>query len=149
MPPSTGESQDSSAEEVAPCPECVPNADIGEEEIFAEKAALFRFSTEASEWVSRAQGILKILKTKETGRYRILMRQNQTYKVRANHNIPHLGSLLCREGNDRELFWTAFDFADNEEIRELFAVRFSSSKTAGEFKVAFEGGQAANKCTLE
>jgi hypothetical protein len=120
-----------------------------EDEIFAQKAVLFRFSTESTEWLARAQGILKVLKNRETGCYRILMRQDQTYKVRANHHIPHLGSLHSQEGNDLVCFWTAFDYADNDEVRELFAVRFSSPKPADAFKAAFAAGQLANKDSVE
>jgi hypothetical protein len=148
MPPSAGESPDSCVDEVPPCPESVQNADLEEEELFAQKAILFRFAPEETEWRARAQGILKVLKHKETGRHRIVMRQSQTYKVRANHDIPYLGSLRSREGHDAEFFWTAFDYADNEEVRELFAVRFSSSKPAEEFKTVFSAGQGANKCAL-
>jgi hypothetical protein len=149
MPPSAEESQDSCADEVPPCPESVQNVDTDEEEIFAEKAILFRFATEATEWLTRGQGVLKILKNKGTGRHRILMRQSQTYKVRANHHIPHLGSLLYRDGHDQEFYWTAFDYTDTEETRELFAVRLASPKVSAAFKAAFEAGQTANKCPPE
>lgn len=129
----------------------IPNADIDEDEKFAEQGTLFRFSRERNEWNERGFGIIKILEDKETGFQRILMRQNQTYKVRVNHQIPYLGKLHTLEGSDREFSWTAFDFSDTNEQdnREMFAVRFDFPTIAEKFKDAFQEGQLCNKRIME
>ena len=79
------------------------------------------------------------------------MRQNQTFRVRANHHIPYLGSLHEIPGNGCEFSWTAFDFSENknEDNRELFAVRFVLPATAERFKNAYEDGQRCNKELME
>jgi hypothetical protein len=69
------------------------------------------------------------------------MRQNQTYVVRTNDQIPYLGTLAEVPGSNRQFFWTAFDFSTTEESRELFAVRFALSAIAAAFRSAFEAGQ--------
>jgi E3 SUMO-protein ligase RanBP2 len=144
---SASEGDDSKSEEL-PAPAEAPNADTDEDQVFAEKAILFRFCSEKLEWITRGSGLLKVLKHRETGKYRILMRQNQTYVVRANHQIPYLGALRVCQGSNRQFTWTAFDFSGEEVVRELFAVRFGLPEIAAAFKSAFETGQAANKAIL-
>ena len=122
-----------------------PDCETEEEKIFEDSCILYRFSKEIYDWVGRGIGKIKVLKHKTTGSYRILMRQNQTYRVCLNHQVPYIGSIFPKKGSTREFIWTAFDFADGKEIRELFAVRFGLPDTANAFKAAFEQGQAANK----
>jgi hypothetical protein len=145
---SSSQGSESASEEVHP-PAEVPNADTNEEQCFAEKAILFRFCSEKLEWVSKGSGLLKVLKHNETGKYRILMRQNQTYVVRANHQIPYLGALKVCQGSNRQFAWTAFDFSGDDEVRELFAVRFALPGVGDAFKAAFEAGQEANRAILD
>jgi hypothetical protein len=140
----SSEGSEATGDEVPPALEA-PNADADEDTLFGEKALLYRYCSEKSEWISRGSGVLKILKHKETGVYRILMRQNQTYVVRVNHQIPYLGRLIEGPADSRYFFWTAFDFSTPEETRELFAVRFALPAIAAAFKSAFEEGQASNK----
>lgn len=125
-----------------------PEIDTDEEELFREKAILFRFNKEKTEWVSRGSGTVKILKDKE-GHVRILMRQNQTYVVRMNHLIPYTGTLHTLGTSNREFSWTAFDFSDEQEVRYLFAIRFALPTIADSFKAQFEIGQNANREIME
>jgi hypothetical protein len=141
------EGGDSTGDELPLSPE-PPNVDTDEDECFADKAILYRYSDEKSEWIARGSGVLKILKHKETGIFRIVMRQNKTYVVRANHQIPYLGTLAEAAGNNRQFFWTAFDFSTQEETRELFSVRFALPAIAAAFQSAFEAGQAANRALI-
>lgn len=121
-----------------------------EDIIFQEKAILYRFSNEKSEWVGRGSGIIKILKHKQTGAMRILMRQNKTFLLRCNHLIPYCGFLHSLPGYDKEFSWTAYDFTDTQEpeIRELFAVKFALPSIAQSFKSQFEIGQRTNKAIM-
>jgi hypothetical protein len=144
----SSEGSESTGDEVSPPPEA-PNVDTDEEQCFADKAILYRFSSEKSEWVCRGSGLLKILKHKTTGAHRILMRQNQTYVVRANHQIPYLGRLGEGSAGSRHFFWTAFDFSTPDETRELYAVKFALPGIALSFKSAFETGQTSNKALFD
>ena len=138
------DSSESTVTELGPIPE-PRNPDTDCDEVFAEKAELFRFSTETNTWIERGQGVLKILKGKESGVYRIVMRQMGTYVVRAHHRIPTFGELAPLHGCTRQFKWLTFDWAEGEEERELFAVRFTHDETAAAFKAAFQQGQTANK----
>ena len=126
-----------------------PDCDTEEEKVFEDFCKLYRYSRELYEWVDRGIGKIKILKHKTTGIYRIVMRQNQTYIVRLNHQIPYIGNVLPKKNGTREYIWTAYDFANGKLVRELFAVRFGLPETANSFKSAFEQGRDANKVIYE
>ncbi|ELW64708.1 Ran-specific GTPase-activating protein [Tupaia chinensis] len=58
-----------------------------EEELFKMRAKLFRFASENDlpEWKERGTGDVKLLKHKEKGTIRLLMRRDKTLKICANH----------------------------------------------------------------
>ena len=147
----SSETNESFDEEIPPINN-PPNVDTDEDALFEDKAILFRYSSEKTEWISRGSGLLKILKHKTTGSVRIVMRQNMTFVLRCNHYIPYLATLRpLINGNNREFAWTAFDFSDPKkpENREVFAVRFSLPTIAEAFKTQFEIGKQANKAIIE
>ena len=49
------------------------------------KCKLYRFDNENNEWKERGIGIVKLLQHKENKKVRLLMRQDKTLKIRANH----------------------------------------------------------------
>ncbi|KAL3151428.1 hypothetical protein ABBQ38_012437 [Trebouxia sp. C0009 RCD-2024] len=53
--------------------------------LFDVKCKLYRFDNEAGEWKERGTGKVKLLEDKETQRVRLLMREEKTLKIRANH----------------------------------------------------------------
>lgn len=56
-----------------------------EEQTFKMRAKLFRFVRETSEWKERGTGDVRLLKHKENGKTRLVMRRDKTLKVCANH----------------------------------------------------------------
>jgi Ran-binding protein 1 len=92
-------------------------------------------------WRERGIGQAKILRHKEHGRIRLLMRQEKTMKVIANHAIDPRIKLETNAGSDRSWVWSAFDFAEGELVETVFALRFADSDIANEFKTAFESAQ--------
>lgn len=56
-----------------------------EEQLFKMRAKLFRFIKESNEWKERGTGDVRLLKHKENGRTRLVMRRDKTLKVCANH----------------------------------------------------------------
>ena len=53
--------------------------------VSCRKCKLYRFDNEAGEWKERGTGKIKLLEDKDTQRVRLLMREEKTLKIRANH----------------------------------------------------------------
>ena len=80
---------------------------------------------------------MKLLKHREHQRIRLLMRQEKTMKVIANHAVDPRIKLEPNVGSDRSWVWSAFDFAEGDLEETVFALRFGDSDIANEFKDAF------------
>nr|KAF6403619.1 hypothetical protein HJG59_010036 [Molossus molossus] len=112
-----------------------------EEELFKMRAKLFRFASENDlpEWKERGTGDVKLLKHKEKGTIRLLMRRDKTLKICANHYITPMMELKPNAGSDRAWVWnTHADFADERPKPELLAIRFLNAENAQKFKTKFE-----------
>ncbi|XP_072290200.1 ran-specific GTPase-activating protein isoform X2 [Eucyclogobius newberryi] len=112
-----------------------------EEELFKMRAKLYRFASENEppEWKERGTGDVKLLKHKESGSIRLLMRRDRTLKICANHNITPAMELKPNAGSDRAWVWnTLADYADESPKAELLAIRFLNSENAQKFKVKFD-----------
>ena len=84
---------------------------------------------------------MRILRHREHQRLRVLMRQEKTMKVIANHALDPRITLEPNVGSDRSWVWSAFDFAEGELKETVFAVRFTDSEIALDFKKKFEDMQ--------
>lgn len=101
-----------------------------EEVEFKMRAKLFRFDKPAGEWKERGTGDVRLLKHKETGKIRLLMRRDKTHKICANHYVAPELSLTMNVGSDRSWVWhVPADFAEGEARPELLAIRFANSES--------------------
>ncbi|KAF2288509.1 hypothetical protein P3X46_008780 [Hevea brasiliensis] len=108
----------------------------GEEEedpILDLKAKLYRFDKEGNQWKERGVGNVKLLKHKESGKVRLVMRQSKTLKICANHLVGPSINVQEHHGNDKSCVWHAADFADGELKDELFCIRFASVENCKTF----------------
>ena len=131
---------------VVPLPEEIEviTGEEDEEILFEDRAKLFRFADETKEWKERGLGQAKLLKNKETGKVRFLMRREQTFKVCANHFILPEMKLDHMKGNTR--IWGAQDFADGDEVRtEKFCIKMKTEEQIEKFHTVFV--QAVNTAT--
>lgn len=126
----------------------VKSGEEDEEILISIRSKLFIFGetlldkgTGKKSWRERGIGEAKILRHKEHQRLRLLMRQEKTMKVIANHVLDPRIKLQPNAGSDRSWVWSAFDFAEGELVETVFALRFPDSEIAETFKVAFENGQ--------
>lgn len=72
-----------------------------EEQTFKMRAKLFKFDRESREWKERGTGDVRLLKHRENGKTRLVMRRDKTLKVCANHygtSSQSLISLLMQLG---------------------------------------------------
>ncbi|KAJ6827938.1 ran-binding protein 1-like protein c-like [Iris pallida] len=111
----------------------VTTGEEDEDALLDLKAKLYRFDKEQNSWKERGTGSIKLLKHKETGRVRIVMRQAKTLKICANHNIFPEIKLTEHAGNEKSCVWHAPDFADGELKDEMFAIRFGSIENCKTF----------------
>lgn len=104
-----------------------------EDVMFSERCKLYRLTE--SEWKERGIGLMKILKSKETGKYRVLMRREQVHKICANHAIT---SEMELKAKDNHWMWAANDFSEGQTKPEKFLVRFKHNEQSRKFKDVFD-----------
>lgn len=130
-------------EPIVPLPDKVDvkTGEEEEEEMFCNRAKLYRFDTETKEWKERGIGNVKILKHSTKGKVRLLMRREQVLKICANHYITADMLLKPNAGSDKSWVWNAIDYAYEEPKNEQLAIRFKTVDEASLFKAKFEEAQ--------
>ncbi|XP_073094813.1 ranBP2-like and GRIP domain-containing protein 4 isoform X7 [Manis javanica] len=116
----------------------VKSGEEDEEILFKERAKLYRWDRDVSQWKERGVGDIKILWHTMKNYYRILMRRDQVFKVCANHVITKTMELKPLNVSNNALVWTASDYSDGEARVEQLAVRFKTKEMADCFKKKFE-----------
>lgn len=121
-----------------------------EKQVFKMRAKLFKFVRETSEWKERGTGDVRLLKHRENGKTRIVMRRDKTLKVCANHYSKSLIYTCCscltiyanhnlgtkvvpdmklapNVGSDRSWVWNAAaDVSEGEPEAVTLAIRFAN-----------------------
>ncbi|OCT95233.1 ranBP2-like and GRIP domain-containing protein 3 isoform X2 [Xenopus laevis] len=130
-------------EPIIPLPEKVEvkTGEEDEEEMFCNRAKLFRFDAETKEWKERGIGNVKILRHRLSGKIRLLMRREQVLKICANHYINADMKLKPNATSDKSYVWHAYDYADEMPKPEQLAIRFKTVDEAAHFKAKFEEAQ--------
>ena len=81
-----------------------------------------------------AAGDVKLLKHRETGKIRLLMRRDKTLKIVANHYIKtdDKGTFNLKEhpSSDKSWTYTAQDFSEGQTELTTFAIRFADAESA-------------------
>ncbi|KAL9076863.1 MAG: hypothetical protein Q9157_003530 [Trypethelium eluteriae] len=117
-----------------------------EEQTFKMRAKLFKFDRESREWKERGTGDVRLLKHKENGKTRLVMRRDKTLKVCANHYVVPDMKLSPNVGSDRSWVWNAAaDVSEGEPEAQTLAIRFANSENANLFKEAFIKAQQENE----
>lgn len=146
-----GEEEDTGAQ-IAPIVKLeevsVSTGEENEEVLFEIKSKLYRFDKEVSQWKERGVGQAKLLEHKVTKKIRLLMRQQKTLKICANHQVNPDTVLQEHAGSDKSLVWATADFADGEIKDELFTMRFGSIESLQRFRTAYQDAQEKMKVIL-
>jgi len=121
-----------------------------EEQTFKMRAKLFKFDRESREWKERGTGDVRLLKHKENGKTRLVMRRDKTLKVCANHYVVPDMKLSPNVGSDRSWVWNAAaDVSEGEPEAQTLAIRFANSENANAFKEAFIKAQQENEALFK
>jgi len=117
-----------------------------EEQTFKMRAKLFKFDRDSREWKERGTGDVRLLKHKENGKTRLVMRRDKTLKVCANHYVVPDMKLSPNVGSDRSWVWNAAaDVSEGDPEAQTLAIRFANSENANLFKEAFIKAQQENE----
>jgi len=117
-----------------------------EEQTIKMRAKLFKFVKESNEWKERGTGDVRLLKHKDNGKTRLVMRRDKTLKVCANHYVVPEMKLSPNVGSDRSWVWNAAaDVSEGEAEAVTLAIRFANSENANLFKEAFIKAQQENE----
>ncbi|GAM89041.1 hypothetical protein ANO11243_070750 [Dothideomycetidae sp. 11243] len=117
-----------------------------EEQMFKMRAKLFKFDRGSREWKERGTGDVRLLKHRENGKTRLVMRRDKTLKVCANHYVVPDMKLSPNVGSDRSWVWNAAaDVSEGEPEAQTLAIRFANSENANLFKEAFIKAQQENE----
>nr|KJB83890.1 hypothetical protein B456_013G269700 [Gossypium raimondii] len=116
----------------------VSTGEENEDPMLDLSSKLYRFDKEGNQWKERGAGTVKLLKHKETGKVRLVMRQSKTLKICANHLVLPTMTVQEHAGNDKSCLWHASDYADGELKDELFCIRFASVENCKTFMQMFQ-----------
>ncbi|XP_069354327.1 E3 SUMO-protein ligase RanBP2-like isoform X2 [Maniola hyperantus] len=111
-----------------------------EEELYSHRAKLYIFN---KEWKERGIGNVKILKHKETGNLRILMRREQIHKICLNHAL--VPEITYKLKDDKTWLFYANDFSEGEVVLQHFCLRFKNKEIAMQFKDAIDKALSGKK----
>ncbi|MCJ1337898.1 single stranded nucleic acid binding protein [Bachmanniomyces sp. S44760] len=121
-----------------------------EEQTFKMRAKLFKFDRDSREWKERGTGDIRLLKHKDNGKTRLVMRRDKTLKVCANHYVVPDMKLSPNVGSDRSWVWNAAaDVSEGEPEAQTLAIRFANSENANLFKEAFIKAQQENEALFK
>ena len=134
---------------VTPLPGLANLKTLEDEQLFGERANFYRMDTESKSWKKMGVGELKLLKDKESGRVRIIMRRDQELKLCANHQITEDMTLQRFASSNVAWYWFAQDYAEGEFNNEQFAAQFKTPELAQMFKYTFEQNQRKLTTTPE
>ncbi|URE38004.1 Protein tyrosine kinase [Musa troglodytarum] len=116
----------------------VTTGEEDEDSLLDLRAKLYRFDKVGNQWKERGSGNVKLLKHKETGKVRLVMRQAKTLKICANHLVVPSIKMQEHAGSDKSCVWHAMDFSDGELKEEMFAIRFGSVENCKKFREMVE-----------
>mmetsp|Transcript_13863 Transcript_13863/g.41872 ORF Transcript_13863/g.41872 Transcript_13863/m.41872 type:complete len:293 (+) Transcript_13863:87-965(+) len=111
----------------------VQTGEEGEEVLFDYKCKLYRYDGESDQWKERGVGQMKLLRHEENDLVRVLMRQDKTLKIRANHIVMPKTNMQEHSGNEKSAVWSAVDFDGEKQTPEMFCARFASQERAQQF----------------
>ncbi len=75
-------------------------------------------------WKVRGDGEVRLLKPRDSGLIRIIMRQDKTLKLRMNHKVSNDATLAPQAGTDKAWVFAADDFAEEKVEKHKFAIKF-------------------------
>ncbi len=94
---------------------------------------------------------MKILKNKNSGHIRVLVRAEKTHKIIVNHLLQKK-EVLCNlepmKTSNNAWTWAGYDISDESPAFEKFCAKFTSKEDSEKFKAAFDKACEENEKIL-
>ena len=111
-----------------------------DEELSKFRAKLYRWRE--AQWKERGVGEMRLLKNKQNGKIRILMRQEKTLKIVANFYVLQQQGLLCvltpQKTSDKAWIWDCCDASDHKPQIDKLCAKFTSIEGLFPFNLDFK-----------
>ena len=91
-------------------------------------------------WNERGLGDVRLLKHKQNGKIRLIMRQEKVAKIVLNHLVAPDLELTPQAGSDKAWTWSCYNYIEGEMESSTLAIKFKTPELATTFK---EGVEAA------
>ena len=105
--------------------------------VIALPAKLFVKGGDKESWVDRGSGEVRMLRHKENQCLRLLMRNEETKEVIANHALDHRITLESNANSEINWVWSTFHFVESAMTETIFGIGFADTNTANLFKEKF------------
>jgi len=104
------------------------------------RAKLYRFDENDKEWKERGIGEVKLLKHTITGKAKLLMRREKTFRICANHLLhPSMELITLPSPQIKAFRWmVSEDFTEEIPRKEHFLIRYKITADAIAFKKHFD-----------
>lgn len=116
----------------------VATGEENEDILFEAKSKAYRFIE--GEWKERGLGPIKLLKDKDSGKIRLLMRREKTLKICANFHVKPGTKIEEHAGSDKARVMVVTDCSDGDVRPTMvnMCVKFGSAEKAATFQEEFE-----------
>lgn len=124
----------------------VDSGEGDEDVVYQQMCLLYRFDNEEKAWKTRGKGYAKLLQHRVTNKFRIVLREDKTLKVRMNHFVSPTVEL--KPNNEKSWMWTTTDYAEEEPSTQTFSIKFTTAELANEFKAKHDEARLQNSGTV-
>ncbi|XP_059481813.1 E3 SUMO-protein ligase RanBP2-like [Neocloeon triangulifer] len=112
--------------------------DQDEEQMFAQRAKLYQYDSESRKWIEQGVGEMKLLYHQASGRYRLLLREEQVQKVVLNQLLTTDLEMKPKKQTKNALLWSGFNHAEGEGKFEELAIKFKNQELVDNFREKIE-----------
>ena len=118
--------------------------------MFCQRSKLYRFDLDKSAWKERGMGELKIMRHRNTGQVKLIMRRDQVLKICCNHTLTPDMRVQPMSSSEKACVWfTSADYTDGVVRPEKLCAKFKTVQIANEFREAIDRCKAELSSNIE